>query len=69
VTLACVLTRKISLVRGVFYFIAQLAGATLGSAFVYAVRASTTALTPANLAARGSPRHRLCGTLGARSKL
>ena len=37
-TLACVITRKISAVRAVMYFIAQLAGATLGSAFVYAVR-------------------------------
>jgi len=64
VTLACVLTRKISLVRGVFYFIAQLAGATLGSAFVYAVRVLTAALTLANLAARGSPQHGLCSTLG-----
>ena len=39
-TLACVITRKISFVRGAMYFIAQLAGATLGSAFVYAVRRS-----------------------------
>ena len=32
------ITRKISAVRALVYFLAQLFGATLGSSFVYAVR-------------------------------
>ncbi len=37
VTLACLISKKVTLMRAAAYWFCQLAGAVLGSSFVYAV--------------------------------
>jgi len=44
ITLGLLVAKKVTLMRALFYWGAQIAGAILGSAFVYAVRPSTSAV-------------------------